>query len=264
MREHRLIELTMEDGQRVRGDYRFTPVDHPVPVVVFAHGLGSDRAGQKVAAFEVECARRGWALLAADFRGHGQSEGTMPELSGARLLEDLTAIVGAARQAAAHQVSGSPLLLVGSSMGGWAAAWLAMTRPDLVTACALIAPALRFFDWLAMTPLERQEWERTGRYRLRNGDIDLELGFQLCAEAPLYPYEALLERLTCPTIIFHGMQDATIPYQLSLDFVERARAARLELCLSRAGDHRLLTQRERMARASLDFFSQTIGQVDGD
>lgn len=255
MREHRVIELTMESGEKVRGDYRFTPVEGAVPVVVFAHGLGSTRGGQKVAAFEAECARRGWALLAADFRGHGDSDGIMPELSGARLLEDLAAIVARARD-----LAGGPLLLVGSSMGGWATAWLAMTHPELVNACALIAPALRFFDWLSISPDARREWERTGRYHLRTGELDLELGYQLCTEAPRYPYETLTERFSTPAIIFHGMCDETIPYQLSLDFAERAVAVPLELCLSRTGDHRLLELRQRMARESADFFQGVVLQ----
>lgn len=256
MRQHRALELAMASGEKVRGDYRFTPVDgpvRPVPVVVFAHGLGSTRGGQKVAAFEAECARRGWALLAADFRGHGDSDGVMPELSGARLLEDLAAIATTARQ-----LAGGPLLLVGSSMGGWAAAWLAINRPELVDACALIAPALRFFDWLSISPAARLEWERTGRHRLRTGELDLELGYQLCTDAPRYPYETILERFSTPAIIFHGMRDETIPYQLSLDFAERSVAVPLELCLSRTGDHRLLELRQRMARESADFFQSVV------
>ena len=261
MREHRSIELTMANGDKVRGDYRFTVEDglNPAtttvstPVVVFAHGLGSTRTGEKVTAFEAECARRGWGLMAADFRGHGESDGKMVELSGARLLEDLSAIVAEARG-----LAGGPLLLVGSSMGGWATAWLATSSPAplaQIDACVLIAPALRFFDWIEMDDEARRQWERTGRHRLRSGYIDLELGYQLCADAPLYPYDELLTRFTRPAIIFHGMRDETIPYKLSLDFVERCVATRLELCLSREGDHRLLPYKDRMARESCEFFA---------
>lgn len=247
----------MGNGEKVRGDYHFPAGDEPVPVIVFAHGLGSTRAGEKVSAFEVECARRGWGMLSADFRGHGESDGEMVELSGAKLLEDLGAIASEARR-----LAGGPLMLVGSSMGGWAAAWLTADQPALVDACGLIAPALRFFDWIEMDEGARREWERTGHHRLRNGYIDLELGYQLCADAPLYPYESLLERFARPAIVFHGMRDETIPYQLSLDFVENCGWTRLELCLSREGDHRLISIRERMARASCDFFEEIFRQSD--
>lgn len=261
MRQCEPFELVLSNGEVVRGDYHSTPGAGVTPVVVFAHGLGSDRAGEKIGAFEAECAQRGWALVAADFRGHGQSDGTMVELSGPGLLEDLAAIVGMARQRA-----GGPLLLTGSSMGGWAAAWLTIARPELaelVDACALIAPALRFFDWLKLSEEERAEWARTGCYQLRTQYLEIQLGSQLLADSTLYPYETLLEKFARPALIFHGMRDETIPYQLSLDFIERAREARLELSLSREGDHRLITQKALMARESCNLLARVIGQLAG-
>lgn len=259
MRECEPIELVMGNGEVVRGDYHFTPGRAGTPVVVFAHGLGSDRTGEKIGAFAAECAQRGWALVAADFRGHGQSDGTMVELSGPRLLEDLAAIVTYARQRA-----GGPLLLVGSSMGGWTAAWLTIARPalaGLVDACALIAPALRFFDWLNLRADERAAWQQTGRYHLRTQYLDLELGSQLLTDAAQYPFAMLLEQFARPAAIFHGMRDETIPYQLSLDFIEQARETRLELCLSREGDHRLITQKAVMARESCDLLARVTAPV---
>lgn len=254
MRLCRPIELVAADGQRIRGDRHFTPSNEATPVVVFAHGLGSDRRGEKVNAFEAECARRGWELVAADFRGHGRSDGQMVELSGPRLLEDLALIVSAARRSA-----GGPLLLAGSSLGGWAAAWLTLAKPEiagLVDACALIAPALRFFEWLRLSDSERAEWIRTGRYQLRTEYLDFELGSQLLSDATLYPYDLLLREFSHPAIVFHGMRDDTIPYQLSLDFVERCSGGQLDLFLCREGDHRLITRKELMARESCELLAR--------
>jgi pimeloyl-ACP methyl ester carboxylesterase len=254
MREYQPIEIRMADGQWIRGDCHLTPSSQPVPVVVFAHGLGSDCRGEKVSAFEAECARRGWALVAADFRGHGRSDGRMIELSGPRLLEDLAAVVTEARRRA-----GGPLLLAGSSLGGWAAAWLTLAKPaltGLVDACALIAPALRFFEWLRLSDSERTAWALTGRYHLRTPYLDLELGAQLLSDATLYPYDTLLERFSHPTVLFHGMGDETIPYQLSLDFVERSTETRIDLFLSREGDHRLISRKDIMARESCELLAR--------
>src|SRR5262245_31841150 len=117
MRDQELIELPAPDGLKLRGIFRPAPPapeDQATPVIVFVHGFGSTRGGEKAAAFEAECMRRGWAFAAFDFRGHGESDGTMLELCGSRLLEDLdviTATVGAR--------AGGPLFLAGSSMGGW-------------------------------------------------------------------------------------------------------------------------------------------------
>ncbi len=46
-----------------------------------------------------------------------------------------------------------------------------------MVACALIAPALDFLRqrWTSLTEVERQAWKRTGRLRVQNQWIDLEI-----------------------------------------------------------------------------------------
>jgi fermentation-respiration switch protein FrsA (DUF1100 family) len=87
----------------------------------------------------------------------------------------------------------------------------------------------------------------------------MELGSQLLTDAAQYPSALLLEQFARPAVIFHGMRDETIPYQLSLDFIERARETRLELYLSREGDHRLINQKAVMARESCDLLARFAG-----
>src|SRR5262249_21178998 len=108
MRERRTekLELKAPDGRRLRVVYSWAPGDKPAPVVVFAHGFGSVRGGEKSVALETECARRGWAFAACDFRGHGESDGTMLELRGWRLIEDLDAIT----RGATNRAGSSPFL----------------------------------------------------------------------------------------------------------------------------------------------------------
>jgi len=240
----------MPDGTVVRGEFSFAEVGASVPVVVFAHGLGSVRSGEKAVALETECARRGWAFAACDFRGHGASDGTMLELRGSRLLEDLDAITRAATERAA-----GPLCLFGSSMGGWAAAWFAAHNPARVAACAFVAPAFRFLEWNRFNQTELDEWQRTGRHRVCNEFIDLELGSGLLAEASDFQFETLAERFRSPLMIFHGMRDDLVPYTQSLEFVARCAATDIELVITKQGDHRLSHDKEKIARAACDFFA---------
>src|SRR6185295_12050683 len=94
-----------------------------------------------------------------DFRGHGETGGPMGDLTASRLMEDLSAV-----RAFLTDRGHSRLGLVGSSMGGFAAAWFDDWRPEAVAGCVLIAPALRFLDrlWNERTPAERDDWARTG------------------------------------------------------------------------------------------------------
>lgn len=243
------LELKLPDGQTVRGEFHFTPTDEPSPVVVFAHGFGSVRGGEKAAAVAAECARRGWAFAAGDFRGHGESDGQMIELLGSRLLEDLAVITSEASRRA-----GGKLFLFGSSMGGWASAWFAVRHPERVAACAFVAPAFRFIEFIRLSDAEREAWQRTGHYRFHNEFVNVEIGYGLAAEAGQFQFEMLAEQFRTPSVIFHGTADTIVSHTNSVEFAKRC-AANIDLKLIEGGDHRLNQQKDELARAACEFFS---------
>lgn len=177
----------------------------------------------------------------------------MLELRGSRLLEDLDAITRAVAERA-----GGPLCLFGSSMGGWAAAWFAARNPDRIAACAFVAPAFSFLEWNGLSQAERDEWQRTGRYRVRNEFVDLAIGYELAAEAADFKIEALATQFRTPLIIFHGMADNLVPYTQSIEFAARCAATDVELIITKSGDHRMNLEKEKIARAACDFFATRI------
>ena len=235
-------------------DAHLSYADRPANrAVVYVHGLGSVRGGEKSRALEAACARRGWTFAACDFRGHGGSTGTLLDLRGSALLKDLDTF----RDYLAGR-GVSRLCLVGSSMGGWAAAWWTVLRPEVVDACALIAPAFRFPTglWSRLGPAERERWRQTGRLRLRNDWMDAEIGYGLMEEQELFPFEHLAAVWRKPLLIFHGLADDVVPCEGSLEFVRRTAAADVELRVYKAGDHRLSALKEGVAEAACDFFAR--------
>ncbi len=222
--------------------------------VLYVHGFGSSRFGEKSSALEAACARRGWTFASFDFRGHGQSDGTLLELRPSGLLDDLSAVCTSLRGRGVRRVG-----LVGSSMGGWASLWFAHRQPDAVAACALIAPAVDFpgLQTRRLRPAEVEEWRRTGRRRVQNQWVDVEVGAGLLEEAGQFPPQQLAEAWTKPLLIFHGLRDDVAPYEESLAFVQQAPAADIELRLWKGGDHRLLAYRDVMAEAACDLFARS-------
>lgn len=247
------IELFPSHGFSLQGDW--LPAAEAAPALIFAHGLGSTRQGEKAAALAAECARRGWAFAAVDFYGHGESSGTMRDLRGTRLLADLEAITQFVRERG-HQV----IFLVGSSMGGWAAAWWAALHPTQAQACALLAPALRFLEWQRLDAAAHEAWRATGRLRVANEWIDLELDYALHAEAETLPFARLCEQFVTPSLLVHGMADDTIPYTLSSEFIAQCAATDMQLVLLKDGDHRLNARKEWLAQIVCDFFQQRLGE----
>jgi uncharacterized protein len=247
------IKLTMPDGACLRGVFKSGRRDKAVPAVVFAHGFGSTRNGEKAQALEAECKRREWAFAACDFRGHGQSGGSPANLRGSNLIEDLDAVT----QWVAQRTDG-PLFLMGSSMGGWAAAWLLASAPERAKACALVAPAFHFLEFRGLSKSELDDWRRTGRRIFKNGWMDVEVGYGLVEESRRFPVAKLAARFQTPLIIFHGMRDEVIPYNTSIEFAANCAATNVELHLLKEGDHRFNLAKREMALEACDFFERSL------
>jgi len=253
-RQSEQVSLPLANGLTLRGQLSFMGQAGP-GAVLFVHGYTSRRDGTKAQAVEAMCAGRGWTFAAFDFRGHGDSDGTLSDLSGSALQEDLEAIRAYLAERGVNR-----LFLVGSSMGGWASSWFAANHPGVVGACAVIAPAFAFprYHWERLTEAEQSDWRSRRRVAVRNESRGHNeyLDFALIEEMDAYPLEALIERWAHPLLIFHGMQDEVVPYPGSIWFVERARHPEMVLCLLKNGDHRLQAFREEMARDLGHFFAR--------
>jgi pimeloyl-ACP methyl ester carboxylesterase len=220
--------------------------------VVYVHGFGSARSGAKAATLEAACARRGWTFAAFDFRGHGGSGGSMLDLRGSGLQHDLETVRAYLATRGVRR-----LFPVGSSMGAWAAAWFAVRRREVVPACVALAPAFDFLAgrWSRLSDAERELWRHTGRLRVRNEFVDVEIGYGL-EEADVFRVEDLAAAWAAPLLIYHGMRDETVPYTESLAFVERTAFPDVELRLLKDGDHRLLNYQDEIAEATCRFFTR--------
>jgi pimeloyl-ACP methyl ester carboxylesterase len=102
------------------------------PPVLLVHGLGGSANGYSRILHRLQGRFR--SLHAMDLPGHGFSP--LPAGGPLPLLELLDVLV-----AYADQVVGEPMLVVGNSLGGAMSVRLSWTRPDLVRALALVAPA---------------------------------------------------------------------------------------------------------------------------
>ncbi|HMP60585.1 MAG TPA: alpha/beta fold hydrolase [Gemmatales bacterium] len=255
MRRTESIRLTLPSEDWLQGQSSWTEAGGDGFVVLFLHGFGSVRWGEKPQALEAACARRAWPFATFDFRGHGESSGTLRALRGSRLLEDLEAI----RQWA-DQRGWRRLFLVGSSMGAWVATWGAMLNPGVVPAVALIAPGLHFLTarYERMSPEDRAQWEREGVYLFTSHWVQAELEFGLVQERERFDHQRLLMHYVTPTLIFHGLRDDIVSWERSVAFMREAANAHLELRLYKDGDHRLVEDKEEMAEAACELFARYV------
>ena len=248
------VNVSLTAGGKLVGTYLPGAVS-PDFATLWVHGFGSHRGGEKAEAVRNECASRGWAFAAFDFRGHGESTGTMHELRASQLLEDLAAV----RDWLAER-GHARLGLVGSSMGGFSSAWFTKQNADRVLGCVLLAPAFGFLErrWESLSPEERDEWRRTGRRRVKNDWVDVEIGYGLVEEREQFSPQLLVRGWRTPSLLFHGLADDTVPDSDSLFFLRHVEYPRVELRLLKDGDHRLTAYKGAIAAAAGAFFANLL------
>jgi pimeloyl-ACP methyl ester carboxylesterase len=204
--------------------------------VLFCGGFTSDMTGTKALALESHCRDSGRQYARFDYGGHGASSGRFEDGTIGDWTADALAIV--------DQVIEGPLIVVGSSMGGWIMLLLALARPDRIHGLIGIAAAPDFTEdlLLAQATDEQRRQLATDGYWLQpsaygNGpypvtDKLIEDGRQhLLLHAPI--------PIGCPVHLLHGQHDADVPWETSLRLAERLQSDEVTIELIKAGDHRL-------------------------
>jgi pimeloyl-ACP methyl ester carboxylesterase len=207
------------------------------PTLVFLPGYASDMEGTKAVALDAFAAGRGLAMLRFDYSGTGASSGPFEQGTLALWLEDALAAI--------DRLTDGPLILAGSSMGGWIALHLALLRPDRVRALVGIAAAPDFTEW-GLTSEQNAALQRDGRIEEPNpyGEAPQvftrgfwESGQQLrLLDGPI--------AIDCPVRLIHGEQDEDVPLDVAFRTLRAVRSADVQLLTIKGGGHRLSEPRE--------------------
>jgi uncharacterized protein len=147
-------------------------------------------------------------------------------------------------------VAGRPVVLIGSSMGGYLSALYAARHPE-VSRIVLLAPAFGFPRlWHEREGAEAiAHWRSTGAiavFHYGEGCVR-QLGYQLLVDAACYEDYPDARQ---PALIFHGAQDDIVPVKYSEHFVSIHSNARLEVLESGHDLHDVL---DHMGAATVRF-----------
>ncbi|MEM8950036.1 MAG: alpha/beta hydrolase [Pseudomonadota bacterium] len=228
----------MFDRIDLGGGRRLAYVHSPgrTPGVLFCGGFKSDMTGAKALALERVFREAGRAFTRFDYTGHGSSSGDFEDGTIGAWRDDAVAII--------DEVTEGPLVLVGSSMGGWIMVLAALARPERVKGLVGIAAGPDFTEdllWARGTEAQRAVLMKTGRWVAPSAYSDkpyvitrklIEEGRDhLVLRSPI-PYQG-------PVHLIHGQADPDVPWQTSLRLAEALQSEDVTVELIKSGDHRL-------------------------
>ena len=210
--------------------------------------------GDKATALAAFAATRGQAMLRFDYSGHGTSGGAFTEGTTGTWAADALSVI--------DRLTEGPLLLVGSSMGGWLALLTARARPERVAALVGIAAAPDFTEalmWESMTFEERATLMRDGvlhipsqygeptpitRALIEDGRRHLLLGSPIAFDGPVR--------------LLHGQADPDVPWEMALRIADALATPDVTVTLVKDGDHRLSRPQD------LALLCRTVGALLGE
>lgn len=173
--------------------------------IVYLHGFASSPQSSKALFFAEKFRARG-----VPFEAPRLDQG---DFTGLTITGQLAVVERA--------VSGGPVVLMGSSLGGYLAALYASRHSAEVEKLVLMAPAFHFPSrWQARFSAEElEQWKRRGSkpFFHYGYNQERELSYQLIEDAAKYPDEPSFPH---PALILHGRHDDVVPAAASERFVQ--------------------------------------------
>lgn len=202
------------------------------PTLVFLPGYMSDMQGGKATAMMRHAREQGRPCLLLDYSGCGESSGDFADGTLSRWREEVLALIEA-------QVEG-PVLLVGSSMGGWLMLLVAERLGDRLAGMIGIASAPDF-TWWGYSEEQREYLAGGGVVYEDNpygpDPTPTHPGFFADAEDQLRLVDEI--PIDAPVRLVHGQCDADVPWEISLKLAAALRSDDVQVTLIKDGDHRL-------------------------
>lgn len=203
------------------------------PTIVFLSGYKSDMEGTKAVHLEFWAKVQGRAFLRFDYSGHGVSGGVFEEGCIGDWARDAQAVIEA--------TCNGPVVLVGSSMGGWIAS-LMTQRLAHVVGFVGIAAAPDFTEdgfWAGFTDDQRRQVMQDGQVMVPSDYGDpyiitrrlIEDGRDnLVMRTPLHmPY---------PVRLIQGTEDTAVSRETALRLLDHIDGPDVKLTLVKGADHR--------------------------
>ena len=228
--------LSTKSGDKIA--YKINPAKgNEGPTLIWCGGLKSDMEGGKAVHLHDWAAQRNIAYVRFDYYGHGQSTGAFRDGTLSQWSSDVVQVI--------DELTQGDVILIGSSMGGWASLLAALKRPERVKALLLIAPAPDFtqkLTWANWSDEQRKTLETEGIvYVPSDYDEPYEYSRALMDDGRQNQILDAPINFEGPVRILQGLKDDVVPWEYSMKIVDVMMSEDVDYTLVKNGDHSLST-----------------------
>jgi uncharacterized protein len=239
-------KVSFKSGEETLSGNLIIPDDSndPVPAVVFYHGSSSDQSGYIPRAEAVS--QKGIVCLTFDFRGCGESEGSLDEQTFEMALED--ALAGFDFLVKRPEVDKSRVGICGRSFGGYLASIVSGRRD--VGSLVLSVPAIYKDEWIDKSYMKVEKEEK---------DLFKKMGDFGATEAT-----RSIKRYRGPILVIGHGEDDQVPRNVVEAYFNSADSAtKKEIVWFEGAKHRIERpeDEDRFRRLVADWFSKTLLDV---
>ena len=202
--------------------------------ILYTHGFCSDPWGRKPEEIKKWCLAHHIPFFRYELAGHGADKANFEQTDiniwKAQILEIIDNIIE------------GPVLVAGSSLGGWLSMLAALLRPERITGLLGLAAAPDFTkdNQAFLTPAQIEEFNQKGKVVIPGTGIDFLITKRLVesgAENLLLEQETL--PITCQTVLIQGMQDRSVDWHKALKIAQKIRSEKVMVKLLKNSNHRL-------------------------
>ena len=236
--EHQLNKIVI-DGKNIAYKSNFSKINNVSITIVFLCGFMSDMEGTKSQYLESLCTKKKLGYLSFDYSGHGSSSGLITDGCISEWTHEAISVIE-------HCIK-SPVVLVGSSMGGWIALLVALKMQERIVGILNIAGAIDFTEllmWDSFSEQERIDLIKNGLVETERGSCRYNITRKLVEDGRSNLLLSDKIEVNIPIFLLHGSRDDIVPVSMSLTLAAKLTSENVRVIISKNSDHRMSSEQD--------------------
>lgn len=207
---------------------------HNEMTILYVHGFFSDPWGRKPEEVKAYCKENDLGFCRFELAGHGSDKNDIEKVDFNIWKNQILEII--------DELITGPVIMVGSSLGGWLSLLAARERPARVKGVVGMAAAPDFtddLDKLIFTPEQKQELKETGRLVFPMKDFAYIFTGRIFDTAQQNLLLKEVQPISCPLYLLQGTDDKNVLPDKPMKILQHVKSENVVIKWIKGSNHRL-------------------------